>query len=220
MNKPSRRIIQNLREFNRKEQFYVIGMCLSNPDFSLGSAFREKLGKRLRLNVPEDAFAAMDYHLDWIYASLLLSNGPDASGIHLKGDEITVTSEDTDFLVAFEDEGIFHILMIEAKGDSAFSNSQLRSKANRLCGIFGKHGGKWNGVIPHFALMSPYRPTKRLNCDEWPKWMHPGGEVEWMELQMPESLKKVTRCEKDGKPSIKGKYWKTEGITTWGFQRG
>lgn len=104
------------------------------------------------------------------------------------------------------------MVMIEAKGDFAFSIKQLEDKACRLKQIFGEDGKKWDGVVPHFALMSPYRPTKRLNHECWPDWMHPDGKVTWMKLDMHEPLKKVTRCHKDGTTSIKGKHWKVECI--------
>ncbi|MBI4301278.1 MAG: hypothetical protein HY664_01570 [Chloroflexi bacterium] len=61
-------IIANLRLFNRKERFFLVGMALGNPKFKLIEQFRNQLNDKLGLFVPEDAFAAMDYHLDWIYA--------------------------------------------------------------------------------------------------------------------------------------------------------
>ena len=46
---------QYLESLNRKERFFLTGL-------------RQVVG----LNVPHDAFAAMDYHLDWMHVALLL----------------------------------------------------------------------------------------------------------------------------------------------------
>ena len=167
-------ILRHLKEFNRKERFFVVGMALGNQAFELDSNFREKLGHAFEVNVPEDAFAPIDYHLDWIYASLFLSSGRRNDNIYDKPDEITATQQDIEFLVAFADKDAFHIIMLEAKGDSPFTNSQLENKVRRLEQIFGSHGRKWAGVSPHLALMSPYKP-KRLKYHECPTWIYSGG---------------------------------------------
>ena len=208
MNESGERIIQNLREFNRKERFYVVGMALGNHDFRLDYAFREKLGKELELSVPEDAFAAMDYHLDWIYASIFLAKNP-AKMIYEKTREITATQEDSDFVIAYQEGEDCHIILIEAKGAFAFNNAQLNHKACRLSEIFGSNGEKWSGVVPHFAIISPYKPTL-LNYAGWPSWMHPDGKVKWLKLDMRGPLKKITRCNSEGKTDKNGQYWKVE----------
>ena len=65
-------IIENLKAFNRKERFYLVGMAVGNPEFTLSREFRKTLDKTLvGLHVPEQAFVAVDYHLDWIYASVV-----------------------------------------------------------------------------------------------------------------------------------------------------
>lgn len=103
-------VLKYLREFNRKERFYLVGMALGNPQFQLCKQFRETLGEALSLQVPEGAFAAMDYHLDWLAASLRLAANGEA-GVPYRRDQrvITATQEDIDFLVAYEaDEGVPH----------------------------------------------------------------------------------------------------------------
>ena len=62
--------IDYLVSFNRKERFFLVGTALGKPTFQLDSAFSQRLSSRFALKVPADAFVAMDYHLDWIYASV------------------------------------------------------------------------------------------------------------------------------------------------------
>ena len=71
--KKESRLLLHLEEFNRKERFFLVGMALGNPEFRLGEEFRERLAQKLSLQVPRDAFVAMDYHLDWLAASLFLA---------------------------------------------------------------------------------------------------------------------------------------------------
>ena len=63
-------LIEVLEQFNRKERFFLIGQALGNEDFPLSKSFRKALGEEIGIDIPRGAFAAMDYHLDWIAASL------------------------------------------------------------------------------------------------------------------------------------------------------
>jgi len=42
-------LLDHLREFNRKERFYFIGMVLGNTNFHLSQEFRKALGDTLEL---------------------------------------------------------------------------------------------------------------------------------------------------------------------------
>lgn len=202
------KIIDNLRIFNRKERFFLVGMALGNPDFTLCKEFREEIGKTFELEVPQDAFAAMDYHLDWIYASILLASNRNTEGIHSNSDgSIRATQQDIDLLVAYEVGKVCHIIMLEAKGVMTFSNRQLNSKIERLVDIFGEEGSRWGGVIPHFGIVSPKKP-KGLTYSNWPNWLKPGDRLRWIGLSIPSELKKISRCNENGRGSIRGRYWK------------
>lgn len=200
-------LIDILKRFNRKERFYLVGMALGNKDFSLSKEFREKLKSKLNLEIPYNVFAAMDYHIDWIYASLLLYQK--GKSFYEKDENITATQEDIDFLIAFWQNGGYHLIMLEAKGETGFSNRQMNHKAKRLGRIFGPKGDKWQGITPHFAIVSPNEPQK-LKGEKWPHWMKPNNEACWIKMDMPSGLIKVTRCDEGGGSSKSGKYWKIE----------
>jgi len=208
------KIIEYLKSFNRKERFHLVGQLLGNSEFNLDPNLLRKILDLLELETPTYYFSAMDYHLDWIYASLELA--------HNHGDEpklrdyscISATQEDIDFLLAFlDDSGNTHIVMIEAKGDTPFTNKQLQSKANRLSAIFGKKNEKWTNVIPHFLICSPIKPNK-LETKNAPSFMlnKDNDNFNWFRLYMPSNQRKVTRCHSDGESSKDGKYWKIDTL--------
>ena len=200
-------LIERLESLNRKERFFVVGAALGNPRFRLDQKFRAKLGCVFDLDVPDDAFAAMDYHFDWIHAALHLT-GRATEAIHSNEPMIvTGTQEDVDLLVAFEDEGTTHLLLIEAKAETGWTNKQLLSKAKRLRQIFGADGSRYCYVTPHFALWSP-RPPQELASYRWPVWMTRDGKPIWFELCVPEGVSRVTRCDSDGKQSSKDGFFR------------
>ena len=199
-------IVTNLKAFNRKERFFLVGTALGNHEFKLCAEFKELISKALRLDIPENTFTAMDYHLDWVYASLVISRD-DSIQIHSNFHRlIHASGEDSDLLVAYEVDKCCHIVFLEAKGVTRFSNSQLQSKIQRLLNIFGNDGNNWPGVIPHFAIVSPKEPQK-INIDNWPDWALIGNKVKWIPLKINHNLKKIVRCNKEGKADNKGKYW-------------
>lgn len=203
-------LIQYLTAFNSKERFFLAGQILGNPKFTITSLFREKLNNMLNISIPEDAFSAMDYHLDWIYAALNLAKDGNVNKIYSNADGvIKAQQEDIDWLIAFKNQEVFHLVLIEAKGVGGWTNKQLKSKANRFEQIFGNIGHKWPGVKPHFILMSP-KQSFGLITSEWPQWMAPEGSVKWIELTIPRDLISVTRCTSPGQKSENGEYWTIE----------
>lgn len=203
------KIIGNLRRFNRKERYHLIKTALSIPEFKLGECFMGRLRECLGLQVPVDAFVAMDYHLDWVYASLFLAcRGVDGGVFPRSKDKITATQEDIDLLIAYGEDNVCHLLFLEAKGVGGFTNEQLNSKAKRLKTIFEED---WPSVKPHFALISRKEPDQnRLNREEWPKWMHCKGKPNWVKLDWPDNSVSVSRSDKEGKRLATGKFWKIQ----------
>ncbi|RQM70061.1 hypothetical protein [Aeromonas enteropelogenes] len=214
----SNELIKNLKSFNRKERFYLVGQMLGNPDFRMDKTQLDEISKLIKVKPPSEYFAAMDYHLDWIYASLFLTQKHDEKPFprnfidnKQKLDlQISGTQEDVDFLLAFVDhENTTHLVMIEAKGDSYFSNAQLDSKNKRFKAIFGNEN-TWPNVNPHFLICSPKKPQK-INIEE-PAYFIFNEELEltWFPLDMSDDKNKVTRWGEDNKPCSDGNYWVVE----------
>ena len=214
----SNNLIDNLKSFNRKERFYLIGQMLGNPEFRMDDNQLDKISNLIGLTIPRKYFSAMDYHLDWIYASLYLTQNNPTGRVErnfieeseIETDyQISGTQEDVDFLLAFVDENkITHLVMIEAKGDSYFSNGQLDSKNKRFKAIFGNEN-TWPNVRPHFIICSPKKPQK-INIEEPSYFTFKNSKLLWLELNMSDGKNKVTRCNKDDKPCSNGKHWKVE----------
>lgn len=211
-------IISNLESFNRKERFYLVGQMLGNPEFRMDDKQLDKISELINIKIPRKYFAAMDYHLDWIYASLFLTQNInndktfERSFIDTNKSidlQISGTQEDVDFLLAFVDhENTTHIVMIEAKGDSYFSNGQLDSKNKRFKTIFGNEN-TWPNIRPHFLICSPKEPQK-INIEEPAYFMFKNFTLPWLELDMGDGKNKVTRWGEDNKPCSDGKYWIVE----------
>jgi hypothetical protein len=205
-------VLEYLESFNRKERFFLIGEALGNPAFQLSSNFRAKLSAAFGIQPPRSAFVAMDYHLDWIHASLFLTQpGIDLEAVHSNKQAVASgNQEDIDLLIAFEEGDTTHILLLEAKAASGWTNKQMLSKAERLKGIFGADGTKYPNVKPRFGLTSPRRPTKRLKSLLWPAWMTLDGQPIWFELKLPTGRRKVTRCDCRGKSDAEGGFFRAE----------
>ncbi|EKB15938.1 hypothetical protein [Aeromonas veronii] len=220
----SNSLIDNLKSFNRKERFYLIGQMLGNPEFRMDKIQLDEISRLIGITIPSEYFAAMDYHLDWIYASLFLTQEHDEKTFprnfidnNKKVDlQISGTQEDVDFLLAFVDhENTTHIVMIEAKGDSYFSNAQLNSKNKRFKAIFGDED-TWPNVRPHFLLCSPKEPQNVTIEDPVYFMLTKDQNPIWFPLIMGTGKNKVTRCmdgDKNNKPSSEGDHWKVENRT-------
>lgn len=204
-----RQLIENLRSFNSKERFFLIGHILGNTEFAPSEAFTEIAEDKVGLKIPDESFAAMDYHLDWLYASLCLTfNDGGESQIFANTDQIIkAQQEDIDFIIVFAEEDFCHVILIEAKGVTGWTNKQMNSKAMRFGEIFGSDGKKWPRVKPHFVLLSPRRP-KYLDVSKWPNWMAVRDQLPWIELPVPTGLRKVTRCNSEGQEDRNGQFWR------------
>ena len=190
------RVIDYLRRFNRKERFILLNHVLGQRGedaFRLNRHFAGKLANTLGLEIPADAFVAMDYHLDWIQMAIYLAdndhrNDIDNPQIDPKGNVrklFQANQEDIDLLVAFEEKSNderSHIVLIEAKGDTKWDSKQLKSKAARLKLIFKQNSCV--NVEPHFILMSPDEP-RTGTATEW-LWIDDGGvsPAKWLELPL------------------------------------
>ncbi|MBI5488795.1 MAG: hypothetical protein HY905_15780 [Deltaproteobacteria bacterium] len=198
-----------IESFNRKERFFLVAAALDNPRLRLGRAFRQRLGTALRLDIPSSALVAMDYHLDWLWASLCLARSSAAETVVLRnrGGLVTGHQEDVDLLVAFETGRTTRLILIEAKVETGWSNRQMSSKAGRLRRMFGDDGRGCRGVRPYFVLMSP-RQARDLRSSEWPSWMAQRGQPVWLELKLPPDRRRVARCDGSGRTSGTGRFFR------------
>lgn len=196
-------LIEHLRSFNRKERFILLREALGKDTFTLDEGFRVRLGSALDLSVPADAFVAMDYHLDWLQMALYLAATPSPPSPIPNSDLIKANQEDADLIVAFDREKTTHVVLLEAKMATGWTNKQLRSKAERLRLIFGRGRPGVDLATPHFVLASP-KESKHIDTDTWCEWMTRDGRPLWMELRQPPGLTKVTRCTAGGKVSASG----------------
>ena len=196
-------LIRNLRSFNRKERCILLREALGADTFSLDNDFRKRLGNLLELPIPADALVVMDYHLDWIQMALYLAATPSLPSPIPNDDLFKANQEDVDLLVAFDSSATTHLVLVEAKMETGWTNSQLCSKAQRLHRIFGTDRPGADLATPHFVLASP-KQSERVLTDTWPQWMAPNGVALWMELPRPAGLREVTRCTEDGRVSASG----------------
>ncbi len=215
-------LIELLKRFNRKERYFLIRQALDLPqkDFRLSDEFREKLGCQIDTTIPEDAFAAMDYHLDWIAAGLrayrecipmdkisceIFSNQNENNMV--KGNQ-----QDVDFLIAFKRDGFYHLILMEAKGYAYWNKEQMHKKVKHLKAIFADSEVSYPNVKKHFCLLSGTQPSKSTTdgwTEYWPEWMTDSDErPHWLELSLLNYRLKVTRCNFEGKSSQDGKHFR------------
>jgi len=151
----------------------------------------------------------MDYHLDWIYASLYCAEKGTTEFITDNPLGLNSNQEDIDFLIAFKKVEIYHLVLIEAKAESGWTNKQLGSKVEKLRSIFGFNTYQWKNVKPYLLITSPRKPVN-LEIDALPTYLKRSIDDIWFQLNIPEHLIKITRCDEKGKPSINGSKWKVE----------
>ena len=205
-------LIEHLRSFNRKERFILLREALGTD--ALGDDFRSRLGDLTGATVPADAFVAMDYHLDWLQMALYLAGTPSPPQPIPNDDELVVgNQQDADLIVAFEGDSTTHVVLVEAKVETGWTNGQLKSKAERLSRIFAEGRPGAHLVTPCYVLASPEPPPPGISTAGWPSWMNLGGEPLWMELARPPGLKKPTRCTAQGETSRRGGFVRIDWLS-------
>lgn len=207
-------LLHCLSAFNRKERFWLLHHTLgfAGNSFQLGAWFQSKLSHLFAAEViPDNAFVAMDYHLDWLHLALCKADGllPDRP---FPDDGFTqFTIEDVDLLIAYASGDKTNIVLIEAKGDTAWSNKQLASKARRLGHIFGWYRPNFPNVVPRFVLMSPKKPQD-VNFRTWPEWMRGDDSFFWLPLPMSCHSLKHSKCHEDGTLAKDGQFVRIDSV--------
>lgn len=200
-------LIDALRAFNRKERFLLVGWALDNPSFTLGYEFRRALEAATGIAIPPDAFVAMDYHINWLYAALLWGTGqlnlpaPRASEVDgpMRGN-----IEDLDLVVAFAASDHHQVLLIEAKGYTPWDPRQLEHKADRLK-TMRELVGEDQPIEFSFVTAGPSRPPG----GNWTALLSGAGyKVDHLEMPAPAQHKvAVIRVDESGKPDRDGGHW-------------
>ena len=205
-------LVEYLRRFNRKERFYLVGWALGRQAFELDDAFRKSLAEETGLEIPSDAFVAMDYHLNWIHAAIHLMACGCGKDVHENSSALVVgkstqmiegNQEDIDLVVAFASDGAYRLIAIEAKGDSPWDRVQLERKVQRLDNTL--RGSADGSIDPYLVLASPKRPSN-IDASKWPTWATEGGSLRWIRMPWP-PLQTVFRCDENGKKSSQSRYW-------------
>lgn len=219
-------LIEILESFNRKERFFLISHALNgrqeNPAFTLSDDFRREIEEMVGFPVPEEpgkVFVGMDYHLNWVHASLVIThpeqhqNGvgplPNTDGV------VGGNQQDIDLLVAFPEGAAHHLILIEAKAYGRWDKGQLQLKAPQLEKTFGADGKRYGDIQPHFLLMSPEKQGEPLpqwmrQDVPWPQWVLQGKEFPaHLPLSLPPNSSRlnVGRCDADGNPDKDGGHY-------------
>ena len=138
-----KKLITTLDHLNRKERFFLVASAVvGEPRFRIHRNFRDQVKRATGITIPTTARAWVDYHIDWLYAALVLqdavNDGPFPSPRFPSGQKgksplnVNANQEDIDLLVAFDKGPVTHLVLIEAKGVTQFGNAQLISKGRRL----------------------------------------------------------------------------------------
>ncbi len=177
--------------------------------FTLPDRLAAHLSDALDVQVPGAPFVALDYTLDWLCAAVTCFTEPAAwtQPQPLVPGAVTGSQEDVDLLIAWEDDAP-HVVLIEAKGFTGWSNKQMASKASRLDAIFTDAVRRTVDV--HFVLAGP-KPSAGLNTSGWPAWMTGENRVRFVEIPNPGSRWAVQRT---GPASAAG-----EAANTWTMWR-
>jgi len=134
------RFVDALKRLNAKERNFLMRYVLADR---LSDGFVNDLVAHLQkvgvsgLEGAQAVYFGMDYHLEWIHAALLLAVGTlslddQGKSVPRVGGQ-TGRIEDVDLLVVLEkSDGMLVLVLIEAKGVTAFDTSQITSKVARL----------------------------------------------------------------------------------------
>ena len=225
-------VIQSINQFNRKERYFLVAHALGQDredgqakSFRLSETFAKRLSESVSLlQVPAEARCWMDYHMDWLYAALVecAPPGPPPHTSPFRDEDgnpynLNSNQEDIDLLVAFEDRsGKLQLILVEAKGYTAWGSDQLRSKGRRLRDIFGEGKSPYYPDLDldvHFVMASPAKPKHgAAYLDSFPDWAIHEGQLSWLPLFLPEYRKKPTRCDETGSSSQSGDLWRVDDV--------
>lgn len=215
-------LIDLIERFNRKERHILWEQATgSGSRVALSSSYRQKLSDAIGVHVPDKHLVAVDLHLNWLYAALLAHSGKALETAHPippaeEGDPdqrraYEHNQEDIDMLVAFEADATTYVVLIEAKGFTAWSNKQMRSKIRRLDRIV-KDAVPPDDVDIRLVLTS-FNPPVNLDVP-WGRWSGPGRETPpFISLAKPQDRLLVEECDSQGTRKQSGGHVHVLGLT-------
>ena len=191
-------VVRNLKLFNAKERDHLMRFAYlgdagpyDGSSTFLSPAFQAALAEHLQdMGIGSSAecvFAGMDYHLDWLFAALLLArthpewrgepgSKPAPVSMAAIGDtdipSLTGSQEDIDLLVVYRyGDGKLAMIFIEAKGIKPFEGEQLARKLVRIDRILDESGvlGGEEELVVRLLLASPEMPSEATSCREYAK---------------------------------------------------
>lgn len=205
-------LVRSLQSFNRKERYWLLRDAIGMQPIS--QDYRQRLGHKLGISIPEDAWWAIDYHFDWLHAALVCMNEDNLTDLYRPrlNDGIKAVrgnQEDIDLLIAFEN----NLILVEAKGETAWSTGQMKSKAERLADL-----PDVEGLCTYLVLTSPREP-RDLYKGEWlaslpERLRNPTGDCHFLPMDALENARggapfsRVERCDEQGRTSRDGDHWR------------
>lgn len=216
-------LVEALKKFNRKERYWLIRNALGDNSeilhLDLDPGFLELLEEMLLdVKVPENAWWAVDYHIDWLAGAFHLFNWQGKENLSEKPVDnqklFHASIQDIDLIVAFDNTLIF----IEAKGDSDWNYTQINTKIDRLQEI--AKAEYIEGLKAYFILMAPEDLVNILDKDKihatLPDGIFAGDKPRLLKLKiLDENNKEVTNFDdffrlerrKVGKPCKTGEFF-------------
>lgn len=152
------RLTACLEDFNRKERYWLMRYALGEPGrpIPLARPFRDAISLETGLDIPADAWWAMDYHIDWLFGALQSYRGKETCGAYRK-DLLTGSQEDFDFVIAYATT----LILIEAKATGRWRSKQHKSKFERIQRLEDALLQEC-GVTVRSLLLSPGRPPEGI----------------------------------------------------------
>ncbi|ADP69357.1 hypothetical protein Rvan_0067 [Rhodomicrobium vannielii ATCC 17100] len=198
-----------LKHFNRKERYWVLNELLDFQSTHISENFRSRLRTELGIEVPANAWWAMDYHFDWLHAALACAENKCAVedlSFQLNDPQVIKgNQEDIDLIIAFDET----VLLIEAKGASGWNPAQMLSKSNRI-----KNLPPFPDTLDvRLVLLSPHKPSNAFWEGDWVDLIREKirKAPSWVPLTFGDSSPffAVTRCDEKGTSDAKGGHWRT-----------
>lgn len=197
--------VEALAAFDSHERGILFQWAADTP-FPLAPARMDELSRKIGVQVPARPYLAMDYTLDWLHAALTCFLDPRAweHPQPIVANTVTGSQEDVDLLVAWEDQAGPHLLLVEAKGFTGWSNKQMSSKAARLGAICTP--AVLDKIDVHFVLVGPSE-SKGLNHEAWPEWMRKHNRLHFLPIPDPGVRWGVRRSNPTLGPGDSAKSW-------------